>query len=45
MDIWRREGDLLKENWVAIDIVHILLQLGYDVFAQMKEQLEGPNYA
>ncbi|WP_019277687.1 ester cyclase [Vibrio coralliilyticus] len=45
MDIWRREGDLLKENWVAIDIVHILLQLGYDVFGQMKEQLEGPNYA
>ncbi|MCW8333311.1 nuclear transport factor 2 family protein [Vibrio paucivorans] len=45
MDIWRREDNLLKENWVAIDIVHILLQLGYDVFGQMKEQLEGPNYA
>ncbi|USD31418.1 MULTISPECIES: nuclear transport factor 2 family protein [Vibrio] len=45
MDIWRREGNLLKENWVGIDIIHILLQLGYDVFGQMKEQLEGPNYA
>lgn len=45
MDFWRREGDLLKENWVAIDIIHMLLQLGYDVFAQMKEQLEGPTYA
>ncbi|CAH0536649.1 ester cyclase [Vibrio marisflavi] len=45
MDIWRREGELLKENWVAIDIIHILHQLGYDVFGQMKEQIEGPTYA
>ncbi|MBY8105068.1 ester cyclase [Vibrio fluvialis] len=44
MDIWRREGELLKENWVAIDIGHILLQLGYDLFGQMKEQLKGHNY-
>ncbi|MGF1702849.1 ester cyclase [Photobacterium makurazakiensis] len=45
MDIWRRDGELLKENWVAIDIIHILQQLGHDVFAQMKEQQEGPAYA
>ena len=45
MDIWRRDGELLKENWVAIDIAHIMLQLGYDLFGQMKEQLEGPAYA
>lgn len=44
IDIWRREGELLKENWVAIDIAHILLQLGYDLFGQMKEQLKGLNY-
>ena len=36
MDIWRREGDLLKENWVAIDIPHMLQQMGLDVFAQMR---------
>jgi hypothetical protein len=36
MDIWRREGNLLKENWVAIDIPHMLQQMGLDVFAQMK---------
>ena len=36
MDIWRREGDLLKENWVAIDIPHMLDQMGLDVFAQMR---------
>jgi len=35
MDFWRREGDLLKENWVAIDIVHMLQQMGLDVFEQM----------
>ena len=41
MDFWRREGELLKENWVSIDIVHILDQLGLDVFAQMRERLPG----
>jgi len=39
MDIWRREGDLLKENWVAIDIIDMCMQMGLDVFAMMKEQL------
>jgi predicted ester cyclase len=34
MDIWRREGELLRENWVAIDICHMLDQMGLDVFAQ-----------
>jgi len=33
MDIWRREGDLLKENWVAIDIPDMLHQMGRDVFS------------
>lgn len=33
MDIWRREGDLLKENWVAIDIPDMLQQMGHDIFA------------
>ncbi len=44
MDIWRREGELLKENWVAIDMAHVLLQLGYDLFSQMEEQLKGRRY-
>lgn len=38
MDIWRREGKLLKENWVGIDIIHMLLQMGLDVFGLMREQ-------
>lgn len=44
MDIWRREGDLLKENWVAIDICHMLTQMGLDVFAQM-HALRGEHAA
>lgn len=41
MDIWRREGDLLKENWVAIDIIDMCMQMGLDVFAMMKQQFAG----
>ena len=37
MDIWRREGAMLKENWVAIDIPHMLLQMGIDIFNQESE--------
>ena len=36
MDIWRREGDKLKENWVGIDIIHMCKQMGLDVFEMMK---------
>ncbi len=32
-DWWRREADLLVENWVFVDIPHVLLQLGLDIFA------------
>ena len=37
MDFWRREESLLAENWVFIDIPHLLLQMGVDVFARMAE--------
>ncbi|MDC0739287.1 hypothetical protein N6L24_13445 [Cognatishimia sp. SS12] len=29
-DWWRRENDLLVENWVFVDVPHVLRQLGYD---------------
>lgn len=32
MDWWRCEDGRLKENWVFIDIPHVLLQSGHDVF-------------
>jgi len=35
-DWWRRDGDLLVENWVFVDIPDLLQQLGYDLFAELK---------
>lgn len=36
MDFWRREGDRLDENWVMIDLIDLLNQMGLDVFARLK---------
>lgn len=41
VDYWRREGDQLKENWVLIDIIDLLEQLGVDVFELMKEEIKN----
>lgn len=35
-DWWRREGDLLVENWVFVDIPHALLQWGHDLFGELE---------
>jgi hypothetical protein len=35
VDLYRREGDLLAENWIFIDHLHFLNQLGYDVLGRM----------
>jgi hypothetical protein len=34
MDFWRRDVDLLAENWVFIDLPDLLLQMGVDVLAR-----------
>ena len=31
-DWWRREGEVLVENWVFVDLIDMLKQLDYDVF-------------
>lgn len=36
MDFWRREGDLLAENWVFIDLPELFLQFDVDLFAIMR---------
>ena len=36
MDFWRREGDLLRENWVFIDQLDLLLQMNFDVMANSR---------
>ena len=38
-DIYRREGDYLFENWVLLDIIDILLQMGVDVFDRLKRNV------
>jgi len=43
LDFWRREGDHLKENWVLLDMIDVLEQLGVDVFELMKQKIEKNN--
>ncbi len=40
VDVYRRHGDKLAENWVFIDLVHWLDMQGLDVLARMR-QLSG----
>lgn len=42
MDFWRRDGDMLAENWVFIDMIDLLEQIGVDVFARVRA-LNGAN--
>ena len=37
MDFWRREGDVLVENWVWLDLIDMWQQFGVDLLAQFKE--------
>ncbi len=37
IDIYRREGDKLKENWIFIDMLHYLKQLGVDVLGDLNK--------
>lgn len=35
-DWWRCKGGKIIENWCMLDIPHVLLQLGHDVFAELE---------
>ena len=43
-DWWRRENQLLVENWVFVDVPHALLQLGYDPLPNWKIKKETLLY-
>ncbi|MEL6955119.1 MAG: ester cyclase [Pseudomonadota bacterium] len=43
VDVYRRDGDKLAENWVFIDLPHYLAQQGLDVFARLKELRRIPG--
>jgi predicted ester cyclase len=36
MDFYRLDGDLIRENWVPFDMLHILHQMGFDVLARLR---------
>lgn len=42
-DWWRREDDLLVENWVFVDIPDVLLQMGVDLFPGQHDVAPGPR--
>jgi hypothetical protein len=39
VDIYRRDGDKLAENWIFIDILHFLSLQGLDLLGRMKQIL------
>lgn len=39
VDVYRREGDKLAENWVFIDVLHFLSMQGLDVLERMRKGL------
>jgi hypothetical protein len=41
VDIYRRDGDKLAENWVFIDLLHYLLLLGVDVLERSRTIVRG----
>lgn len=43
MDFYRCESALIAENWVPIDILHLLLQMGYDVLGRLKHLRGYPD--
>jgi hypothetical protein len=38
MDFYCADGGLIRENWVPIDIIQVLLQLDIDVLARVRSQ-------
>jgi predicted ester cyclase len=44
IDVWRREGDRLAENWVFIDLIDLLDQLGLDVFERLRSDPQSVRW-
>jgi len=43
MDFYRCDDETICENWIPIDIPHILMQMGIDVFGRMRHQFRQHN--
>jgi predicted ester cyclase len=44
LDFWRVENDLIRENRVMVDLLHMYDQLGVDVFGRLREFNKARNY-
>ena len=42
MDFYRLRGNHITENWVPIDIIHTLLEMGVDLFGRMRHMCGNP---
>lgn len=43
MDFYRREGNLIVENWIPVDMGHLFKSIGVDIFAELERQIQqGP---
>lgn len=43
MDFYRCENGLIAENWVPLDVIDLLRQMGYDVFARLDHLRGNPR--
>ncbi len=43
LDFWRMEGDLIRENWVLVDILDVYSQVGVDVLGRVQEFNKARN--
>jgi predicted ester cyclase len=41
MDFYRREGEVIIENWVPVDMLHLFKTMGVDVLKRLQNQLEN----
>ena len=37
LDFWRCENDMIRENWVLVDLLDVYHQIGVDVFERVRE--------
>lgn len=44
VDVYRRDGDKLAENWVFLDLGHWLAQQGLDVLQRMRQMLGSEGF-
>ena len=43
LDFWRIDGDVIRENWVLVDLLDLYHQIGVDVFTRLREFNKARN--